>query len=179
MLLLKLFPPVCTLAFTGLPDPSSNNHTGIYPTRTQIYSILDLLSRPASEEFFSHVRDDVKYNVTGKSFLSGVWTTKASYRADTWARIGPLLKPPGLKIRVVEGEEGIIVGQDGWSAADLESIDTYTLEGVPYNQAYTWHIRFDTSGLITEIKVWLDSLTLEKVLGAKAAKQILSGTIEI
>ena len=79
----------------------------------------------------------------------------------------------------MDGENGIIVGQDGWLAVDLESVDTYTLEGVPYEQSYTWHIRFDTSGLIAEIKVWLDTLTLEKILGAKAAKEILSGKMEL
>lgn len=63
--------------------------------------------------------------------------------------------------------------------ADLESFDTFTLQGVPYEQAYTWHMRFDGGGLIAEIKVWLDTLTLEKVLGGNAAKQILSGVIEI
>lgn len=147
-----------------------------YPTRPQIRSILSLLSQPpsGSDQFFNHVRDDVIYTVTGKSFLSGVWTTKASYRAATWAKIGNLVKAPGIKLEITKGEEGIIVGQNGWATADLYTVDTYTISGVQYNQSYAWHMRFDETGLIAEVKVWLDTLTLENVLGAEAAK--LNGT---
>lgn len=150
-----------------------SNSTMPYPTRTQIRSILALLSQPpsGSDQFFAHVRDDVIYTVTGKSFLSGVWTSKASYRAATWAKIGNLVKPPGIKLEITTGEEGIIVGQHGWVTADLYTVDTYTNSGVRYDQSYTWHMRFDESGKIAEVKVWLDTLTLEKVLGGEAAKQ--------
>ena len=144
-----------------------------YPTRTQIHSILALLSQPplGSDQFFAHVRDNVTYTVTGKSFLSGVWTTKSSYRAATWAKIGKLVKPPGIKLEITKGEEGIIIGQHGWATADLYTVDTYTISGVRYDQSYAWHMRFDESGMIVEVKVWLDTLTLENVLGEEAAKQ--------
>ena len=145
------------------------------PTQTQIRSLLTLLSQPPSgnDDFFTHVRDDVIWTVTGKSFLSGRWTTKASYRAATWAKIGNLLKPPGIKLKIAEGEEGsIIVGQDGrWAAAELYTVDTYTKSGVRYDQSYVWHMHFDEEGMIAEVKVWLDTLTLERVLGGEAARQ--------
>ena len=144
-----------------------------YPTRTQIRSLLTLLSQPPSgnDQFFAHVRDDVIWTVTGKSFLSGRWTTKASYRAATWAKVGNLIKPPGIRRQITEGEEGRIVGQHGWATADLYTVDTYTNSGVRYDQAYAWHMRFDDTGMIAEVKVWLDTLTLEKVLGGEAATQ--------
>lgn len=147
-----------------------------YPTRTQIRSILAPLSQPPSgtDQFFANVRDDAKYTVTGNSFLSGLWHDRASYRAATYAKIGTLVKAPGIALKVTEGEEGVIVGQHGWATADLYTVDTYTVSGVPYNQSYAWHMRFDESGLIAEVKIWLDTLTLENVLGAEAAKQ--SGT---
>ena len=147
-----------------------------YPTRTRIHSILSLLSEPATDQFFTHVRDNVRWTVTGASFLSGVWTTKASYRAATFAKIGQLVKPPGIKLNITQGEEGIIVGQHGWATADLYTVDTYTNSGVLYNQSYAWHMRFDDMGLIAEVKVWLDTMTLENVLGSEAAKQ--NGTAE-
>ena len=144
-----------------------------YPTRAEIQSILSTLSSPPSgtNEFFTHVRDDAKYTVTGTSFLSGVWYTKASYRAATYAKIGNLVKAPGIALKVTEGEEGIIVGQKGWATADLYTVDTYTNSGVLYNQSYAWHMRFDENGMIAEVKIWLDTLGLENVLGAEAAKQ--------
>ena len=143
-----------------------------YPTKTQIRSILTPLSQPPSgnDEFFAHVRDDVIWTVTGKSFLSGVWTTKTSYRAATWAKIGDLVKPPGIQLEIAQGEEGIIIGQHGWATADLYTVDTYTNSGVRYDQSYAWHMRFDESGMVAEVKVWLDTLTLETVLGGEAAK---------
>ncbi|KAK4695815.1 hypothetical protein P7C71_g2000, partial [Lecanoromycetidae sp. Uapishka_2] len=143
------------------------------PTRTHIRSLLTLLSQPpsGSDQFFASVRDDVVWTVTGKSFLSGTWTTKASYRDATWAKIGNLLKPPGIKLEITEGEEGIIVGQDGWATADLYTVDTYTISGVRYDQSYAWHMHFDEEGMIAQVKVWLDTLTLENVLGGEAARQ--------
>ena len=144
-----------------------------YPTRAQIRSILTLLSQPPSgiDEFFTHVHDDVVFTVTGKSFLSGIWYSKVSYRAATWAKLGLLVRAPGIKLEIAEGEKGIIVGQHGWATADLHTVDTYTVSGVHYNQSYAWHMHFDENGMITQVKVWLDTLTLENVLGGEAAKQ--------
>ena len=143
-----------------------------YPTEAQIRSILGLLLQPpsGSEHFFTHVREDVTWIVTGKSFLSGVWTSKASYRAATWEKIGQLIKPPGIKLALAQGGEGIIVGNDGWVSVDLHTVDTYTIDGVPYDQSYAWHLRFDEDGMIAQVKVWLDTLTLERVLGGEAAE---------
>ena len=178
------FPPAASATFTlqlprsgynrSLIDNTMAPPTG--PTPTQIRSLLTLLSQPPSgnDQFFASVRDDVIWTVTGKSFPSGRWTTKASYRNATWAKIGNLIKPPGVKLEITEGEEGIIVGQDRWATADLHTVDTYTNSGVRYDQSYAWHMRFDEEGLIAEVKVWLDTLTLEKVLGEEAARQ--SGT---
>ena len=145
------------------------------PTRAEIRSILSPYRQANTQEFFTHVRDDVKWTVQGKSFLSGVWNSKADYRAGT-AAIGKVVKPPGIKLEVTEGEEGIIVGHNGWATADLYSVDTYTVSGVPYNQTYTWHMRFDEDKKIAEVKVWLDTLTLEQVLGGEAAKQGINVT---
>ena len=176
-LLAALLPLLLTLTMThplsdsSLLERSSDSPAMLTPTRARIRSILSLLSVPSTDEFFTHVRDDVHWTVTGKSFLSGVWTTKASYRAATFAKIGTLVKPPGIKLNITQGEEGIIVGQHGWATADLFTVDTYTNSGVLYNQSYAWHMRFDDAGLIAEVKVWLDTLTLENVLGAEAAKQ--------
>lgn len=50
----------------------------------------------------------------------------------------------------------------------------YTNSGVRYDQSYAWHMRFDKSGMVTEVKVWLDVLTPETVLSLEAAK--LNGT---
>lgn len=144
-----------------------------YPTRSQIHTILLPLSHPPSgiEEFFTHVRDDVKWVVTGHMMLSGTWTDLATYRAATYAKIGPLFAAPGMKLVATGGEEGIIVGEDGWAVVDLRTVDTYTKSGVLYDQHYAWHMRFDREGMVAEVKTWMDTAHLEKVLGGEMAKQ--------
>lgn len=37
------------------------------------------------------------------------------------------------------------------------------------------HMRFDDNGMIAEVKTWLDTLTLEKVLGEERARQQTEG----
>lgn len=98
-------------------------------TRPYIRSILSLLSKPATDEFFTYVRDDVSWTVTDKSFLSGHWTTKESYRTVTFDRFGTLLKSPGIKLRITEGDAGILLGHNGHATADLYTFDTFTSDG--------------------------------------------------
>ena len=144
-----------------------------YPTRSQILAILrPLANAPAgNNEFFAHVRNDVVWTVTGHMILSGVWRTKESYRADTFAKMGPLFAAPGMRLEVPGGEEGIIVGDEGKAVAELKTKDTYTKGGVLYDQHYSWHMRFDQDSMITEVKAFMDTAHLEKVLGDELGKQ--------
>ncbi len=144
-----------------------------YPTRTQIHAILLPLSLPPSgiEEFFTHVGDDVKWTVTGHTILSNTWTDLTTYRSSTFAKIGPLLASPGMKLKVSGGEEGIIVSENGWAVVDLKTVDTYTKSGVLYDQHYAWHMRFDEEGRVREVKTWMDTAHFEAVLGGEMAKQ--------
>jgi ketosteroid isomerase-like protein len=144
-----------------------------YPTRSQILAILRPLSSPpaGNNEFFAHVSDNVIWTVTGHMMLSGTWRTKESYRAATFAKIGPLFGAPGMKLEVPGGEQGIIAGEDGQAVAELKTVDTYTKSGVLYDQHYSWHMRFNEESVITEVKAFMDTAHLEKVLGAEMEKQ--------
>ncbi|KAL8882547.1 MAG: hypothetical protein Q9198_000469 [Flavoplaca austrocitrina] len=122
-------------------------------TQPYIRSLLSLLTQPATDEFFTHVRDDVSWTMTGKSFLSGHWTTKESYRTATFDRIGTLLRAPWIKLKITEGDAGIILGKNGRATADLHTFDTFTNDGTRYDQAYAWHMEFDECGMIAEVKV--------------------------
>ncbi len=74
-----------------------------YPTCSQILAILRPLSHPpaGNNEFFAHICNDVVWTVTGHSLLSGTWTTKESYRAAIFAKIGPLFAAPGMKLEII------------------------------------------------------------------------------
>jgi len=143
-----------------------------YPTCSQILAILRPLSNPpaGNNEFFAHIRNDVVWTVTGHSLLSGTWTTKKSYRAATFAKIGPLFAAPGMKLEILGAEQGIIVGDNGRAVAELKTVDTYTKSGIMYDQHYSWHMRFDEESMITEVKAFMDTAHLEKVLGAELEK---------
>ena len=77
-------------------------------------------------------------------------------------------------------------GREGWAAVDLETVDletvdletvdletvdTFTKGGVRYEQRYAWFVRFDEMGLMKEVRTWLDTFTLERVLGAERKRQ--------
>ncbi|KAL8861113.1 MAG: hypothetical protein Q9178_002327 [Gyalolechia marmorata] len=140
-------------------------------TRSYIRNMFSLFEQPQTDKFFTNVRDDATWEVTGQSFLSGNWTSTAAYRAATFEVLGGLVRAPGTRLKVVEGERGIVLGENRRVTVELYSFDTFTNSGVPYNQFYAWHIKFDNDGLIAGVKVYLDTLTIETVLGAERELQ--------
>ena len=137
-----------------------------YPIRKQIYNLFLHLRDPPSgvQKFFAQVDDNVRFEVTGQHQFSGVWTTKENYFAATWSRIGKYLAEPGYRLEVVGEEKGVITVQDGWAAVELKTFDTNTRSGKPYEQHYSWHCRFGTSGKIAEVRAFLDSEKLVKII---------------
>ena len=136
-----------------------------YPDRKYIYEVFSKLAHPPNgvKDFFEFVDDNIRWEVTGQHRFSGVWTNKAEYYQQTWANINDAMAGAGFKLEVPGGEQGIIVGQDGWAAVELKAVDMKTKKGKPYRQHYSWHCRFNTEGRIVEVKAFLDSDLLEKV----------------
>ncbi|KAK4861478.1 hypothetical protein LT330_003513 [Penicillium expansum] len=143
-----------------------------YPDRKYIYDVFCNFFNPpeGTEKFFDYVDDNVHCQVTGQHRFSGTWTTKNDYYNATWANINLLLAEPGYKLEVPGGESGVIVGQDGWSVIEMKTVDTKTKSGVPYNQHYSWHCRWNEGGKIVEAKAFLDADLLEKVFGGEQLK---------
>ena len=144
-----------------------------YPTRSQILTMLRPLFNPSAgnNDFFAHVCDDVLWIVTGHMMLSGMWKTKESFRAATFSKLGPLFAAPGMRLEIPGGEEGIIMGDNGRAVIELRTVNTYTKSGVLYDQHYSWHMRFDEDSRISEVKAFMDTAHVEKVLGAELEKQ--------
>nr|POE78002.1 hypothetical protein CFP56_09643 [Quercus suber] len=139
--------------------------TSGYPDRKYIYDVFQLFNDPpeGTRKFFDYVvDDDVHWQVTGQHRFSGTWTNKKDYYDATWANINLLLADRGYKMEIPGGEEGVIVGQDGWSAIELKTVGTSTKSGVPYQQHYSWHCRWSKEGKIVEVKAFLDADHLEK-----------------
>lgn len=108
--------------------------------------------------------------VSGHMMLSGTWKTKDSYRAATFAKIGPLFAEPGMKLEV-PGGEGIVIGEDGRAVAELKTVDTYTKSEALYDQHYSWHMWFDEDSMVSKVRVVMDTAHLEKVLSDELEKQ--------
>ena len=56
-------------------------------------------------------------------------------------------------------------------AVELRTADVKTNGGVPYDQSYVWHMAFNGEGLVREVRVWMDTAELEKVLGGEIKRQ--------
>ncbi|KAK8868958.1 nuclear transport factor 2 family protein [Apiospora arundinis] len=151
---------------------------GSFPDRKYIHDVFSHFSTPPHgvAKFFEYVDDDVDFEVTGSNRFSGRWYSKQSYYDATWAHIDALLAEPGYKLEVPGGGEecggGIIVDTaTGWSAVQLKTVGVKTRSGVPYNQHYSWHVRWSREGKIVEVKAFMDSDHLEKVLGGEMDRQ--------
>jgi ketosteroid isomerase-like protein len=70
-------------------------------------------------------------------------------------------------LTVPGGENGVIVGQDGWAVIETKTEDTKSKSGVVYNQHYSWHCRFNEAHKIVQVKAFLDADHLEKVFGGE------------
>ena len=147
-----------------------------YPTRQEVYDIFKNLEHPPNgiEKFFESFSPDVKYIVPGHGRFTGTFHRKADYYNATWAKFRPCLRPPGFRFVVTNGIDGVITGEDGWAVVLLETVDTVTNSGVPYDQFYSWHCRFNTDKKVVECRAYLDLGYLEDVLGTEMTKEGIS-----
>ncbi|KAK8092384.1 uncharacterized protein PG998_014869 [Apiospora kogelbergensis] len=133
-----------------------------FPDRHHIHAVFAHFLEPKQGvlKFLEHVDDAVDFEVTGHSRFAGRWRSKQSYYDATWAHVDALLAAPGYRLQVPGGAGGIVVDPEtGWSAVQMRTVDVATKSGVPYDQHYSWHI--------VEVKAFMDSDQLEKVLGGE------------
>lgn len=53
----------------------------------------------------------------------------------------------------------------------MKTVGVKTKGGVPYEQHYSWHCRWNEDGKIVEVKAFLDSEQLERVFGGEKKRQ--------
>ncbi|KAL8899956.1 MAG: hypothetical protein Q9192_001322 [Flavoplaca navasiana] len=109
-----------------------------YPTRSEIYAIFANFLTPGEgiDRWFTYVSPNVHWTVTGHSRFSGIWDSKASYHAATWAKINTLLAPPGYVLEVPGGEKGVIRGDDGWAVVEMKTVGVKTKGGQQQNSTF-------------------------------------------
>ncbi|KAL8728407.1 MAG: hypothetical protein Q9166_005453, partial [cf. Caloplaca sp. 2 TL-2023] len=103
------------------------------------------------------------YTIPGHARVCGTYHNFADYYAATWAKINLGLKDPGYKLIVPGGIDGVLTAEDGWAVVIMETVDTYTKSGVPYEQNYSWHLKFNEDKKVIEARAYLDLGYLENI----------------
>jgi hypothetical protein len=114
-----------------------------------VRSIFAGLEHGDGDAFFRHVADNVDWTVMGTHPLAGHYTSAASFRAGTFAKLGKVL-PGGAQLRVLN----VVVASD---MAVVELVAGATARnGMRFDNHYCWVVRFDQD-LIVEVRAYLDS----------------------
>ncbi len=129
-------------------------------TKEQVQTIFAKLSSDHPNEFFSHVAENVQWDVLGTHPLAGHYTTKQEFQEATFTRLGRLFSGT-LKLYT----RAVIMEADAEQAAvELYTRDT-TQSGVPFNNEYCWVCRFQGDQIV-QVRAYLDSALVAKVIEA-------------
>jgi uncharacterized protein len=124
-------------------------------TAAIVKNIFHSLEIGDSDSFFQHVADNVDWKVMGTHPLAGHYTSKASFKAATFQRLGKML-PNGLKLHVCN-----IMVDSNMAAVELRAEAT-ARNGMDFNNEYCWICRF-AEGQIVEVRAYLDSALVQRL----------------
>jgi uncharacterized protein len=155
------------LAALGIPgchaiSPSQSALTApdcTFPSQAQITDIFTALTNGSFGIFFSHVIDDVSWRVMGTHPLAGHYTSKASFYNSTSLRLSKIEAPGGSMslIRVVGGCD------EEWSVQEMLGNATM-LNGMPFVNQYSWSTRWNEDTEIVEVRAYVDSALVARVV---------------
>ncbi|RDK46812.1 hypothetical protein M752DRAFT_261774 [Aspergillus phoenicis ATCC 13157] len=137
-----------------------------YLTHNEILSIFGELGKVPRgyESFFNHVNDNVHWEITGQSALSGVWRSKSQFLDNVWLPIVRLIADPG-PIFEIAAPESITSNEEGWVSIELKTRNTQTKLGNRiYRQHYCWHCKFNATRKIIQVRSFFDTSLAEAIL---------------
>jgi len=144
-----------------------------YPTLEQVHDMFKLFEDPpeGSKRFFQdHVSPSVVFHAVGppNSSHAAVYHSKEDFMAGGFGKLSKAVRAPGMKFKIVGGIDGVTVDEKrGRAAVMFDTQDTVTHSGTPYEQHYSWHVRFGEDALVTHVWAYLDHGYLDKVLGTE------------
>ena len=107
-------------------------------------------------EFFGLLSEDAQWTITGTSALAGTYTSRSQFLAKAIGPISARLSQP------ITPTVHSIVAEGDWVVV-LWRGHTLALDGQPYDNTYSWHMRIQ-GGLIVEVIAFFDTPTLNELL---------------
>jgi len=134
-----------------------------YPTRDEIESLCSHLATSDPSKFFDRVSPDVEWDVMGTHPCAGHFTSLQSWKDGAFGPINKVLREPlQLKVRNIAGG-----GDQAWAVVELEA-NAVCKNGMDYPQRYAWVMRFDESGIIVQVRAYLDSALVQKAVDSNS-----------
>ncbi|KAL2863991.1 nuclear transport factor 2 family protein [Aspergillus lucknowensis] len=125
------------------------------PSKEDIHTIFEPLSRGDILTFFENVADDVDWIVKGTFFeMAGHYTSKKDLR-EKMKVLNTVFATP-LKLVVKH-----ILRDGSRAAVELKAEDTYCRNGLPFTNEYAWICRFGGENKIVEVRAYMDTLVSE------------------
>jgi len=128
-----------------------------------VAELFEKLGSGRSQLFFEKVAENVKWTVMGSHPLAGAYESKRDFLASTFQRLNRILKE-GVVLKV----KSLLV-KDATAVVEMESLST-ALNGKPFNNSYCWIVRFDKSGTIVEVRAYVDSALVQRLIDENESK---------
>ena len=131
-----------------------------YPSRSEIETLCKNMETGNCAAPFERVSPNVDWTVMGTHPCAGRYTTLQDLQQSTLARLGKIMKDPGLKLIV----RNVIGGGDQeWATVELVA-KAECLNGFKFDSTYAWCVRFDESGQVVQVGAYLDSWMVKEAI---------------
>jgi len=131
-----------------------------YPSTEEIKQIFQNMETGNYEEVFKRVASDVDWTVMGTHPCAGRYRSLADFQESTFKRLGAIMKPPGIRLKV----RNVLGGVDQeWAAVELIA-EAECKNGLNFDNTYCWVMRFDEEGKVVQVRAYLDSTIVKQAL---------------
>ncbi|BFZ55796.1 hypothetical protein PYCC9005_002837 [Savitreella phatthalungensis] len=139
---------------------SSNTASTRYPTRDQIEAIFKPMESGDFPKTLEHVDPNVDWTVMGTHPCAGNYKTLADFKTKTLDRLGKIMKPPGISLRV----RNVIGGGDqDWAVVELIAA-AECKSGLKFDNTYAWVVRFNDQHKVVQVRAYLDSWMVKQAI---------------
>lgn len=126
--------------------------------KAYVESIFSYLAKKGEyEKFFNYVDNNVHWTVKGTHPIAGVYNNKDTFINSTFRRLNRLLKE-GVLIKVAN-----IFVEDATAIVEMQALSTQK-NNKPFNNEYCWIVKFNETGIITNVRAYLDSTLVKELI---------------